>query len=339
VFVTATVAVVIPCYRVRKHILGVLAAIGPDVSAVYVVDDGCPEGTGDLVEQECRDPRVRVLRRTENGGVGAATITGYRQALADGADVIVKLDGDGQMDPAMIPSFVAPVLQGDADYAKGNRFYHLGTLRAMPVLRLIGNSVLSFMTKLSSGYWDLFDPTNGFTAIHARVVEELPLERISCGYFFESDMLFRLSIMRAVVADVPMHARYGSEASGLQPARVWRLFAARNFTNFLRRVGYNYFLRDFNFASIQLILGGALLGVGTAVGVRAWVRSAVTGSPATSGTVMLAALPVILGMQMFLAFLSHDLRSMPQRVLHRRLPSALRRCTDSRGAEERDQGG
>ncbi len=326
------VAVVIPCYRVGEHILQVLAGIGPEVSAVYVVDDGCPDGTGDLVEQECRDARVRVIRHNQNRGVGAATITGYRNAVAAGADVIVKIDGDGQMDPALIPLFAAAVSEGYADYAKGNRFHNLHTLRAMPSLRLLGNSVLSFMTKLSTGYWDLFDPTNGYTAIHARVVEELPLDHISPGYFFESDMLFRLGTLRAVVVDVPMHARYGEEASGLEPARVWRLFAWRHLTNFLRRVGYAYFLREFTFASIQLLLAIPLLAVGAVVGARAWVRSALTGTPATSGTVMFAALPVILGMQMILAFLSHDLRNMPRRVLHRRLPSELGRTADGRGA-------
>ncbi len=164
------VAVVTPCFRVSRQIRGVLAAIGPEVWRIYCVDDACPEHSGAAVaEQAAHDSRIRLLRHDTNQGVGAAVVTGYRQAIADGAHVIVKLDGDGQMDPARIPDLIAPIAAGNADYVKGNRFYHLESLRAMPVSRLIGNAGLSFLSKLSTGYWNLFDPTNGFTAIHAEV--------------------------------------------------------------------------------------------------------------------------------------------------------------------------
>ena len=204
------IAVVIPCYRASDRILGVLGAIGPECAAIFVVDDGCPEGTGKLVRDRVTDPRVRVLSHDRNRGVGAAVMTGYRAALADGADIIVKMDGDGQMAPADLPALVAPILEGSSDYAKGNRFAELSGLPAMPVVRMIGNAALSFVTKFSSGYWDVFDPTNGYTAIHAEVVARLPLDRIAPRYFFESDMLFRLYTVRAVVCDVPMPALYGS---------------------------------------------------------------------------------------------------------------------------------
>ncbi len=154
------IAVVIPSYRVVKHILGVLSAIGPEIWRIYVIDDKCPEGSGDYVEDNCIDTRVVVLRHGTNQGVGSAVMTGYRAAIADGADIIVKVDGDGQMDPALIPNFIEPILAGEADYTKGNRFFYLEEIRAMPKVRLFGNAVLSFMTKLSSGYWDVFDPTN-----------------------------------------------------------------------------------------------------------------------------------------------------------------------------------
>ena len=193
------IAVVIPCYRVKSRILDVVSGIGPECQAIYVVDDGCPEGSGDHVEAECRDPRVHVLRHERNQGVGAATLTGYQAALDGGAAVIVKLDGDGQMDPTWIPRLVRPIQDGEADYVKGNRFFDLGDLGAMPRARVLGNSLLSFASKLSSGYWNVFDPTNGFTAIHAAVARRLPLAKLSKGYFFESDLLFRLGILRAVV--------------------------------------------------------------------------------------------------------------------------------------------
>ena len=163
------IAVVIPCYRVRDQILQVVAAIGDEVDRIYVVDDSCPDKSGDFVEANATDDRVSVLRNASRLGVGGATLSGYRRALEDGCEVIVKLDGDGQMNPGSIPRLIDPVLSGTADYAKGNRFFRLEDLRGMPWVRLVGNGILSFLTKLSTGYWDLFDPTNGFTAIHATV--------------------------------------------------------------------------------------------------------------------------------------------------------------------------
>jgi glycosyltransferase involved in cell wall biosynthesis len=313
------IAAVIPCYRVKRHVLGVLAAVPALVDSVYVVDDACPEGSGDLVESACRDPRVRVLRHAANQGVGGATLTGYRAALADGAAVVVRLDGDGQMDPGAIPLLVRPILDGEADYTKGNRFYELEGLASMPRLRLLGNSLLSFACKLSSGYWNVFDPNNGFTAIHADVLRRVPLDKLAQGWFFESDLLFRLGTLRAVVRDVPMPARYGDEESSLRVARVAPGFAWRHLANTGKRIFYNYYLRDFNIASIELALGAPLLAFGAWVGITRWAEGSLRNVPATSGTVMLAALPVIVGMQLLLAFLAQDMQSVPRDVLHRRL--------------------
>jgi len=316
---TAMLAAVIPCFRVKHSILGVLAAIPRSVDRIYVVDDGCPEGSGDAVASGCPDPRVRVLRHERNQGVGGATLTGYRAALADGATVIVRLDGDGQMDPALIPRLVRPILDGEADYAKGNRFFELEGLRAMPPLRLVGNSLLSFASKLSSGYWDVFDPTNGFTAIHAAVLRQIPLDKLARGWFFESDLLFRLGTIRAVVCDVPMPARYEGETSSLVIRRVVPSFAWKHLANTAKRIFYNYYLRNFNIASIEIALGVALLAFGTWIGVTRWVAGSLTNTLATSGTVMLAALPVLIGMQLVLAFLGYDLQNVPRDVIHRRL--------------------
>ena len=315
----AMIAAVIPCFRVKRHILGVLAAIPVAVDRIYVVDDGCPEGSGAAVESGCSDPRVRVLRHERNQGVGGATLTGYRAALEDGATVIVRLDGDGQMDPALIPRLVGPILEGSADYAKGNRFFELEGLRAMPPLRLFGNSMLSFASKLSSGYWNVFDPTNGFTAIHAMVLRQLPLDKLSHGWFFESDLLFRLGTIRAVVCDVPIPARYGDEESSLVIRRVVLSFAWKHLANTAKRIFYGYYLRNFNIASIEIALGIPLVAFGAWIGVTHWIDGHLHATPATSGTVMLAALPVLVGIQLVLAFLSYDLQNVPRDVLHRRL--------------------
>jgi len=313
------IAVVIPCHRVSDHILGVLSAIGPECNAIYVVDDACPENTGDRVERKSDDPRVRVIRNEQNLGVGGATLAGYRAALADGASIIVKCDGDGQMDPALIPRLIAPIAAGEADYAKGNRFFDLAGLEGMPMLRVIGNSLLSFLTKLSSGYWNIFDPTNGFTAIHAEVARALPTDKLARGFFFESDMLFRLGILRAVVCDVPMPARYGDERSNLSVARIAGPFAVKHATNTFKRVFYNYYLRNFNIASIEIVVGSVLIAFGVWFGGIHWLEGIRANVPQTSGTVMVAALPVIVGIQLVLAALNYDLQNVPRDVLYKRL--------------------
>jgi len=316
-----TIAVVIPAFRETQHVLDVLARCGPEVTRIYVVDDGCPDATGRLVESRCTDPRVRVLFHETNCGVGAATLTGYARALEDGAEVIVKVDGDGQMDPALIPRFVAPLLRGEADYVKGNRFHTIDGLRDMPWPRLVGNAVLSFVTKISTGYWNVFDPTNGFTAIHAAVARELPFERISKRFFFESDMLFRLNTIQAVVTDVPMRAIYREEQSSLSIARAVGEFSVKHLGNAARRLFYNYYLRNFNVASLQILVGTVFLVVGTVFGATHWWRSLATGEIATTGTVMLAALPIMVGVQLLLAFVSYDMSNVPTRPIHPRLVS------------------
>jgi glycosyltransferase involved in cell wall biosynthesis len=312
------VAVVIPSYKVTRHVLGVVEGIGPEVWRIYVVDDRCPDRSGEFVASNCKDPRVVVLYNEVNEGVGGAVMTGYRQAIEDGADVIVKVDGDGQMDPALIPDFVGPIMTGQADYTKGNRFFNLERIRAMPPMRLFGNAALSFLTKLSSGYWDLFDPTNGYTAIHADVARRLPFAKISRRYFFETDMLFRLNTVRAVVVDVPMDARYADEVSNLKISRIAGEFLVKHMRNFGKRLFYNYYLRDLSVASLELPLGVLLFLFGVTFGSWHWWQSARAGVAASAGTVMLSALPTLMGLQLILAFLNYDIESVPRRPIHHR---------------------
>ena len=317
---TKTVAVVIPSYRVTAHILQVIAEIGPEVQHIYVVDDACPDDSGLLVESQCTDPRVKVLRHAVNQGVGGAVLTGYAAALDDNVDIIVKVDGDGQMKPALIPYFVAPIAQGQADYAKGNRFYNLTHIRKMPAIRLIGNAALSFLAKLSTGYWSLFDPTNGYTAIHAKVARRLDFKQLSQRYFFETDVLFRLNTVRAVVVDVPMDAHYGDEKSNLRISKILGEFLFKHLRNFGKRIFYNYFLRDMTVASLELIFGVLLLTFGVVFGSYHWVNGWIEHTTAPTGTVMLAALPTLVGLQLLLAFVGYDVASQPRRPIHPDLP-------------------
>lgn len=327
----ARIAVVIPSFKVSRFIEGVIAAIGREVSLIYVVDDCCPENTGQIVESKVKDPRVRVVYHSENLGVGGAVMSGYRQALADGAEIIVKIDGDGQMDPSLITQFAAPIVNGQADYTKGNRFYDLTNITRMPKLRLVGNAGLSFMAKLSTGYWDVFDPTNGYTAIHAGAAQRLPLDKISKRYFFESDMLFRLGILRAVVVDVPMDAVYGDEVSNLKISKVLGEFAAKHARNFLKRIFYNYFLRDMSIASLELIIGLLLFLFGGLYGAYHWIHSAQLGVVTPPGTVMVAALPLLAGLQLLLNFFGYDIANVPRPPVHR---YPVRRSASARASEE-----
>lgn len=314
-----SIAVVIPCYKVTRHVLEVINRIGPEVSRIYAIDDCCPDASGLYIKDNCRDDRIKIIFNSQNQGVGGAVMAGYRAAIDDGMDIIVKVDGDGQMDPELIPDFVAPIIFGEADYTKGNRFFDLEGVRAMPRVRLFGNAVLSFITKISSGYWDLFDPTNGYTAIHRDVARHLPLDKISRRYFFETDMLFRLNTLRAVVVDIPMDAKYEDEVSNLKISKAVTEFSIKHLMNFHKRIFYNYYLRDMSLASIELPLGVAMMVFGFIFGIYHWIESSQTGALATAGTVMLPAISILMGLQFILAFFSNDISSVPRRVLHHRL--------------------
>ncbi|MEZ4316386.1 MAG: glycosyltransferase family 2 protein [Myxococcota bacterium] len=314
------IAVVIPCYKVTRAIAGVLGDIGPWAWGIYCVDDACPDKSGDFIDGIAKsDPRIRVIRRPRNGGVGAATMTGYQAAIDDGADILVKVDGDGQMDPRLVPALVQPIVRGEADYVKANRFFSAETVAQMPFVRLFGNAGLSFMTKLSTGYWDLFDPTNGFTALEARVARELPFGSIHPRFFFETDLLFRLGVLRARVVELPAMAVYGDETSNLSVVSTLMTFPVLHARNFLKRVMFNYLLRNFSIASINLFVGVALVAFGASFGAYRWWVALETANASTAGTVMLAGLPVLLGIQLLLSFLAYDIGATPRDPLHPRL--------------------
>ncbi len=312
------VAVVIPCYRVKSHILEVLSGIDKDIARIYVVDDACPEQTGEFVKSQVKDKRVQVLSHQTNQGVGGAVITGYKQALLDGMDVIVKIDGDGQMNPELVSTIARPVLEGNADYSKGNRFDSLENLFGMPKIRIFGNAVLSLWSKVSSGYWTITDPTNGFTAIHRKALEAINLDKVRKSYFFESDMLFRLSIANCVVADVPMVAVYGDEKSNLKISKVLFEFPWRHSINFLKRIFYRYYLREWSVGSFELPLGVFLLGFGAWFGLSSYLSASAAGIATTAGQVTGSAVALILGVQLLLSFLSYDVQSEPRIPRQRR---------------------
>jgi len=311
--VNTKVAVVIPAYKLDHKVLTLIKKIPDTVGMIFAVDDDCPNKIGDYIKSECKDPRVQVVYNQKNLGVGGAVKNGYRHALNQGAEIIIKFDGDGQMDASEIPSLIEPILEGKADYTKGNRFYTLESLKTMPRLRLLGNFILSILNKLSTGYWNIFDPNNGFTAISSKALSNLDLDKISDSYFFESDMLFRLYCNRAVVLDVPMISIYGDEKSNLSIPKVTFEFMYKHFRNSIKRFFYTYILRDASVASLELPFGFLLLTFGVANSFVSLLQSSTSGIPNNPGTVMLSGLAILTGVQFVLAFISHDVSNVPKK--------------------------
>jgi hypothetical protein len=226
------------------------------------------------------------------------------------------MDGDGQMDPARLPTLVDPIRRGEADYVKGNRFVHTRELMQMPMLRRLGNIGLSFMTKLASGYWAIFDPSNGYIAIHSVVAQLLDPERIHKRFFFENSILIELGLHQAVARDVYIPARYGDETSTLSERRVFFEFPPLLFKGFLRRLAIQYFVRDFNAVSLFAIAGIFAMLFGLVWGGYQWTLSATHGIPASTGTVMIAVLPLILGVQLLLQALVMDVQNARRDPIH-----------------------
>jgi dolichol-phosphate mannosyltransferase len=309
------IGVIIPAFRAEKHILKVLAGIPRFVSFIIVVDDCSPDRTAELV-RTCLDSRIYLVSHEKNRGVGGAVITGYAKAVELGAKIIVKMDSDGQMDPAYLVPLIAPILMDQADYTKGNRFIHADELKSMPLVRRIGNAALSFLTKAASGYWNIFDPTNGYTAIHASIIPLLDTNRLHPRFFFESSMLMELGMIRAVVQDVHIPAKYQDEVSSLSEWKALFEFPPRLLIGFLRRLLIQYFVRDFGVFSLLLILGLGFSAFGLFFGLYHWYYSSLTRTIASTGTVMIAVLPLILGWQLLIQCITVDMQNVSQKPVH-----------------------
>ena len=311
------IAAVIPAYNVSAELGEVLRQMPMLFRTVIVVDNASVDDTSDVAERYAQlDPRILVLRHSENQGVGGAMITGFKRAMEAGADVVVKIDGDGQMPLWLVHQLVQPLLDGTADYTKGNRFRDMQTLRTMPVVRRIGNVVLSFLSKASTGYWHCFDPANGFVAIRADVLSQVPLQKVDPTYFFETSMLSHLYVMGAVVKEVPMPARYTGETSSLSVTRVVRQFPGKLLWSLIRRLALKNFVYDFNLESFHLLAGLPLLLAGLLFGGYHWWWYSSHDLAAPTGTVVLSALLIIIGAQLLLSALNLDLQSIPREPIN-----------------------
>jgi len=308
------VGVVIPAYRVAAHIEQVIRGIPSWIPTIIVVDDKSPDDTAERVRR-LADARVTLVRHDANQGVGGAMISGFTEAIRLKLDIVVKMDGDDQMDPVHLPRILEPLLDGRADMVKCNRYSSLESLTEMPFVRVIGNAGLTFLVKLASGYWNNFDPANGYIAIRTSTLERLDLPRLPKRYFFESGFLIELGIQRAVVVDLPIRARYGDERSSLSVMRTLFGFPPRLFYGLLRRLFWRYLVHDFSAVSIFLMLGmpSLLFGIGYVVYWYAGPKS--RGEQALAGDVMLAAMPIILGVQLILQAIVLDIQGVPRAPL------------------------
>lgn len=305
------VGVVIPAHDEAEFIAAVIRGVPAWVEAIVVVDDASTDGTAERA-RATGDRRLVVLRHEVNRGVGGAMRTGFAACLERGLDAVVKLDGDGQMDPALISLLVEPLAAGTADFVKGNRYASRRTLAGMPLKRAIGNAGLALLVKMASGYWDQLDPANGYIALRTHLLREIGLERLADDFYFESGLMVELGTHRAVVKSLPIPAVYGTEHSDLSEWRVLRTFPPRLLRGFVRRVLHRYFIDDFSAVSIFLLLGAPLVIGGFLFGVLRWWQLVNSGEVASAGTVMLAALPFLLGFELLLQAIVLDVQGVPR---------------------------
>lgn len=301
------VAVVIPAYQAERHIGDVIRGIPAWVDWIIVTDDASTDGTA-AVLQQLPDPRISFLRHEKNIGVGGAMVTGFRKALALKADLIAKIDADGQMDPRYLDRFVRVAVQFKCDYIKANRFGHIEDLPAMPRVRFAGNLLMTFLTKFASGYWNVFDPQNGYVMITRKMLKRLDLARLERGYFFENSMLIHLNVMRAKIGEIYLPARYAGENSSLRLSKIITTFPGKLLSGYLYRIYQKYIFRSLSPFALLVFFGVAALGWGAIWGGLAWWHSYVTQIPAKTGTVILALLPLLLGWSSLLQALVLDVQ-------------------------------
>jgi glycosyltransferase involved in cell wall biosynthesis len=303
------IAIVVPAYREERHVGDVIRNAPPIVDHIVVVDDASPDGTSQAAR--CvGDPRVEVIRHEHNTGVGGAILTGHQRAIDLGADVAVVMAGDNQMDPAYLPALLDPIVNDGYGFTKANRFYSTTSFRGMPRHRIFGNVVLTFLTKVASGYWHLVDPQNGYTAVRTEVLRRLPLDRVARRYEFENDLLIWLNILDVRALDVPVPAVYRDEVSHIRLGNVIVRLLRLLFLGFWRRVWLKYVLWSFSPIALLLFVGSVLVMFGVCVGV--WVLANTMGpTTATAGTVLLAVTPFLVGTQMLIQALVLDIQATP----------------------------
>jgi glycosyltransferase involved in cell wall biosynthesis len=302
------VAVVVPARDEEALLPQTLAGIPDFVDRVYVVDDGSEDGTVAAAE-EADEARVSVLRHEQSNGVGAAIVTGYKQALADGADVTAVMAADNQMDPADLETLAGAVARGEVDYAKANRLFTGQAWDLIPRSRYLGNAVLSLLTKIASGYWHVADSQSGYTAIGRGTLGLLDLDRVYRRYGFPNDMLVHLNVVNARVRDFPSRPIYGvGERSGIRYRSVVPRISWLLLKGFWWRLREKYVIRDFHPLVFFYVLGFLMTLAGLVLGIVETVLR-LMGNELPVATIVLVALLLISGTQFTLFAMWFDMES------------------------------
>ncbi len=303
------IAAVVPAYNESKLIGQTITTMPEFVDHIIVIDD-CSTDDTSAQALKTGDPRVVLIEHEKNTGVGGAILDGHRRALELGADIDVVMAGDAQMDPDYLPNLLDPLCHDGYEFTKANRFFSRTSYAGMPAMRLFGSVVLSFMSKVASGYWNLFDPQNGYTAVRATALRRLDLDAVAIGYEFENDLLIWLNIAGARAKDIPIPARYGDEASTMRIHKVAPRIARLLFRGFWRRMFLKHVLASFSPIALLFFTGLALILFGLVVGV--WALAHTLGpATASTGTVLLAVAPLLTGIHMLISAWTLDIQSTP----------------------------
>ena len=301
---------IIPAFRATGSIARVVSSVLPFVDRIIVVDDGCSDGTGDVAKAAfAHDSRVEIINASVNRGVGGAMKLGIAVALSAGATLIVKVDADDQMDARYIPDMFR-ILDANPKIAlvKGNRFNDGVVVRVMPTARLIGNSILTLLARISTGYWNGVDPTNGFFAIRASAIERINVDHLANRYYFEISLLAALGLRRAVIAEMEMPPIYGKFPSSLSILRTILTFPIHLVSSLVKRIVWQYFVADMNVGSLLLVVGAFLWTLAAVLGSMWWSMALHTGIPTTPGNASIVIAPLIMGSQLFLNAILYDVQ-------------------------------
>ncbi|MFN0095826.1 MAG: glycosyltransferase family 2 protein [Dehalococcoidia bacterium] len=324
------ISVVVPCHNEQLLIGRVIATMPDFVDRIIVVDDVSTDETAARVEEHVRQQpgRVELIRHQVNQGVGGAIVTGYQRALDAGDDVIAVMGGDAQMDPGELIRVVGPVVDDQCDYTKGNRFFWSETFRVMPRHRFLGNVALSLMSKAATGYWHVADYQSGYTAISALVLRELLQWELYPRYGFPNDVLVKLNVLNARVADIPIRSIYRvGEKSGIKIWRVSPKISLLLWKGFWWRLWEKYVMRFFHPLVFFYTLGMVMLPAGLALGL-ALVVARIAGEGVATTSAVFAALLVTTGLQLLLFGMSADQaqgeRLQPDSAAWRTIMSAAR---------------
>lgn len=308
------IAIIIPCYKVANHIEKVVESIPNHINYIIAVNDCSPDSTDALLKEIAnKNQRLVYIKHEINLGVGGAMISGFKKAFELEVDIVVKIDGDGQMDLKYLPQFLEPLINNSADFTKGNRFKNYKTLKKMPIVRRVGNLGLSFLTKAASGYWNIFDPANGYLAIKTEKLKDFDFKNLHKRYFFESSLLIEAYNYDTTIKDIPIDSLYGNEVSNLSITKVLFEFPPKLVRAFLKRIILKYFLNDFNIASVYILFGLPIFSLGFIYGIVNFIHYVKINTVAPTGTVVIPTLMITLGFQLLLSFINFDINNYPKK--------------------------